>query len=481
VTTDHAETVLSGILAGERRDRLAQAISQLSEEHFQDTALRVIWNFIVRYYDITAAVVTADAFADLLGRSQADEAKVLHLTERFKRLDTQIPDHAFKYGILALRDTRAHVVTGETIATAMEILTSGKEVNRRELQGHEDAREYLYSSLADIDRLDKADIAPEGNIRTEAREIMDDYAKRKEGQGRTGVRTGLPAIDLTTNGLENGELILIAAYTGEGKSHLCTQIAWDVCVNQGKNVFFSTAETQRTQVRRRLIARHSRLPKFGLPRGLDSKDLRQGTLSPEHESVLQAVIEDFTTNPTYGRVHLAQVPRGATLSFVEARLNRAQQSHEYHLHVMDYLTLLTADVRRASSREELNDILRNGKMSAVGFADGTGIPLVSPWAMSQTAMKAAQLAGGYGLASLSDTSEAEKSADTIIALLRLPDTPNEIRLQFLKARDAEVPPASSLQVDYRNSFIAPKDTASAVSGLLGEEDEEASDLLGLNL
>jgi replicative DNA helicase len=468
---DHAARVLSGILNGSRRDRLAQANSVLIDDHFQDPVLRVIWTFVLRYYDLTAHVVSEEAFRDLLARRGTDEGKLLLYTERLKSLAaTPVADHEFKYAIQGLRDIRAHVETGETLATAMEILTAGATVDRRDLLGHEDAREYLYSALTSIDRLDKADHAPEGDMRTEARDILSDYADRKAGRGTTGVRSGIPFIDNTTNGFANGEMWLIAAYTGQGKTQFCSQTAWDVCVKQGKNVFFATSETQRTQVRRRIIARHSRQPQFGLPKGLDSKKIRLGTLNADEERILQEVIEDFTTNPNYGRLHIAQVPRGATLSFVEARANRFAQVCNVDLEIIDYIALLKSEAKRASSREELSDVLKDAKMHAVAFQDGNGVPLLSPWQMSQAALQRAETAGVYTLASLSDTSEAEKSADGIIPMLRMPDNPREVRLGFLKSRDSDTPEPATLECDYRTSYIGPKETVDSVSSLIGDDD-----------
>lgn len=253
-------------------------------------------------------------------------------------------------------------------------------------------------------------------------------------------------------------------------SMLTTQIAWDAAVTQGKNVFFSTSETIRPQVRRRLLARHSRLPQFGLPRGLNSADLKNGTLSPEEEEVFEQVVDDFTTNPTYGKIHLAQVPRGATLGFLEARLNRQQQNWNIDLVVIDYLALLKPDRHRQTSREEFNDVLKDAKVMATAHDGGRGVPIISPWAMSQTAYKEALRTGEYQLANLAETSEAEKSPDQIWAMLRLPDAPNEVKMQSLKNRDGDTPSSFVLATDYRAAFLGQKDSSGMASLLDTGED-----------
>jgi replicative DNA helicase len=60
---------------------------------------------------------------------------------------------------------------------------------------------------------------------------------------------GFPSIDNYTNGFANGELILIGAFTSEGKSMTIVNLAWNAACLQGKRVAIVTAETLRTQYR----------------------------------------------------------------------------------------------------------------------------------------------------------------------------------------------------------------------------------------
>jgi len=236
-------------------------------------------------------------------------------------------------------------------------------------------------------------------------------------------------------------------------SQLVTQIAWHAAVHQGKNVFFATSETLRAQVRRRMVARHSRLERFGLEHGLNARGIKQGSLTETEEQALGAVLDDLDTNPAYGRMEVAQIPSGGTLSYVAARMARAQQQWNIDLVVIDYLALLKNERNRTSEREEFNEIIRSAKTLAASFDAGRGVPVISPWQMKQAKYEDALRTGEYTLASLSDTSEAEKSADQIVTLLGLPDTPEMRRVKFLKVRDGDLPPSFDLAVDYRNAYI----------------------------
>jgi hypothetical protein len=462
---NHAETILAGIINGPRRDRLAIALTALSDEHFSDQSHRALYRTLERYYELTGYIITAKALRDLLERNNVSDDKVLTYETLYVTLENgrEVEDHEFRYALDALKDMRARQLTGETLATAAEILHGEKTVGKRSFSGHRDSRDFLYATLASMDN---PDAAPEGNMRSEGRDVMDEYAARKNQKHHSGLFTGIAPVDLATFGMEKGELVLVPAYTSQGKTQLVSQMAWHACVCQGKNVMFATTETSRATVRRRILARHSRQAQFNCPEGIDSAAIKHGNLDPAGERVLQEVVKDFGANPIYGVCHILQVPRGATLGFIESRLRALLQRTGVDMLVIDYLTLIKPDRPRASSREELNDVLRDTKMLAVGANDGNGIVVVSPWQIGGDKFQTAIKAGEYGLGSLSETSEAEKTPDLIMSLLRLPDAPSEAKLQLLKARDSEIPSPVTLEVDYRTSFLQPKQSAHDMAELL---------------
>lgn len=458
---DHGMRVLSGILPN-RRDNLHYAFQHIAPEHFRSEQLRVIWNLTEHYYNLTAGLLPPQVLSDLLERKGTEPAKAILLEQTLQEIiETPIEDDQFRYSIDALRDIREQQLTGESIATGFEILERGIKLpgEIEERKGHRHAREYLYSELGHIDRLGNAESAPEGDMRLETKEMLEDYATRKSGKFVAGVMTGIPALDRATAGHQKGDLALYCAYTSQGKSMLSAQLGWHAAVEQGKNVFLATSETVRAQYMRRLAARHSRQPQFGAPEGIDTTDIKNGTLSVGDEEIYRAVLDDLRTNPNYGKLYVTQIPRDATMAFLEARLSRQQQLWHIDLVVIDYLNLIKPSTKRQSSREEANDIIKDAKLLATSFNRGEGVPVVSPWQMSQTAFRNATGTDGrsgtglYGLTSLADTSEAEKSADLLVTLLRYPETPKKAKLQVLKARDSDIPPPMDLDVDFRCAFL----------------------------
>ena len=471
----HGKIVLSAILPN-RRDLLEKASLRLTPEHFSEKSQRTLFLMLERYADKTDGSVMPEKFLEDHLRDKVESGQTHLFVETYRLFsESDVPDAEFLWSVEQLRELVSEKDTQEALTNAMEILKEGKEAKGGVLlKGHLDARVYVSEALSDIDREFHSQESPEGNMRSEQEEMLQDYLERKDahlsGTSR-GIEFGIPTLDSHVQGLQRGDLCLIAGYSSDGKTTLVTQLAWHAAVEQKKNVVFLTTETLRPQVRRKLIARHSTLPIFENPDGLNTKDLRGGTLKPAEEKMLKRVVTDFTKNPEYGQLYIAQVPRGATLSTLEQRLTRIQRQFPVDLVVMDYLGLLASEYRRQNVREELKQIIIEAKQIATTFNDGMGVPFVSPWQVSREARQKAESLGMYTSAGLSETAEATNSSDVLVSLLAPTDNTNrraEVTMQVMKNRDGETASGLLVEVDYATATFASRQSAHfAVTSITG--------------
>ncbi len=474
---DHGKTVLGAILAG-RGDLLAAAQRHLRPEHFTDSVQAHLFTWCERYADQTGGVLPRAALPDIL-RSAAP-GTVLKYEEYYDLLTAAKPaDDEFTWSVQQLRELYADRRTGELTTRAYKILTQGDADGKRELRGHDDARKFLLSGLAEIERDLAAESAPEGDMRAEGREIKDDYVRR-EAQRTSGttVSAGIPALDLMLGGgQQRGELNLVAGYTSSGKTSICGQFAWHAVTQQGRNVVIFTSETLRGQVRFKILARHSRLEQFGLKDGINTRDMKAGTLGRQKND-FAAVLHDFASNPGYGHCYIAQVPRGATIGTLESRLARLARDWTADLVIVDSLALLRPEVRHRDLRESLVEILQEGKQVATAYQDGLGVPLLSPWQIRREARDEASKRGGYTLSALSETAEASNTADIIVSLLE-PDSDDSrgrnvpLKLSVLKNRDGERGGEPlELTADYATAYFAPAGAGTSHEDLIGYGESE---------
>jgi replicative DNA helicase len=453
---DHSKVVLGAILP-DKPELLNKAMSQLTDIHFPDAQYRTLFLLMERYLETAGAVLTRDALMDILAARNIDAGRTALYAETYDSLvKAQYDVSEFRWSIEQLKELAAERQTAEAITSGMEILNRGSKGPKGEdLIGHNDARTHILTKFAEIDRELSMQESPEGDSRLEASDIFAEY---NEIRRTSGIKFGIKELDDKIGGLQNGELDLIVGYSSSGKTTLATiQLAWSAAIEQGKNVVILTSETLRPQVRRKLICRHSMLPMFELDHGINSRHLKagRGYLTPEEERAFPDVVNDYTSNPNYGKLVIVQVPRGATISTCEGKLMRYQREFQVDLAVIDYLALLKPDRRFSSRREELAATIQEGKQMATTFDDGRGIPVVSPWQTSRDSWKEAQQVGYYNSSALAETAEATSSSDVVITLLEPKENESryaDIKAQVVKNRDGEKSLGIDLTVDYATSF-----------------------------
>lgn len=456
--SQHARHLLAAIIP-DQLDLLDRALRDLTPEQIPDRLLANMLRMLERYSEVATAVMTRDAMTDMLSGAKVDAGSIAAYQEIYDEL-YQLPcdEPRFRWALEQIRELAADRATQETLTQGMEIVTRGVQDERgKTLKGHHDARTHVLTRFADIDRSLSMQDAPEGDVRNEGKDILAEYAAqeaaREAGQS-IGINFGVSPLDDRVGGLHRGELVLIVGYTSDGKTSLCVQLAWSAVVEQRKNVLFLTTETVRNQVRRRLMARHSCLPVFGPGDGVNSRDIKHGTLSFDERRRFQATVEDFHSNPGYGRCYVAQVPRRSSMAYVESKIVRVGRMMEIDLVIMDYLALLQPERKRETKREELSSTLIAAKQLSTTVNDGLGVPFVSPWQINRAARVVAEEKGSYDLSGLSETSETSNSSDTIISLLAPFDNQDrraKVKGQLLKHRDGEKANSIELRVDFATS------------------------------
>jgi replicative DNA helicase len=455
---DAARGVYAGIFP-DRRDLFMEAERLLSEDHFVSEAQRALWRWAVRYWEIAHEVMPRSMV--LAQAEKIELSKRVSVVELYDACaGTQVSDGEFHYYVEELRTQRMHALTGDALTNAMELLTRGGEVDGEEVEpGPVPAWDLLQREYARITQLSARETAPEGDVWAESDRHLLEYSRRKEDAvaGRLGVTTGIGIIDKHTGGFQPGDLVLIAGYVSAGKSQLCVQIAYHSSVERQQNVVYITTETSRQVTSRRLIARHSRAQKFqGLP--LDSKKLKTGSLTTEEERRFQEVVHDLhagVANGAYGHLYIAQVPVRPTLGYVESIMRRVQVSFPVDLLVIDYLALLAPERRRESTVAEKAELVQQAKVLATTFNNGHGVPLITPWQVRRESYERAKTEREFDDAVTAETSEADKSADVTLSLLKLREQKNRIMMQFLKNRDGEIPPRFEMEIDYASSRFIP--------------------------
>ena len=173
-------------------------------------------------------------------------------------------------------------------------------------------------------------------------EAMDAYRKAKESGGAlSGVPTGLLDLDRLTGGWQPGDLVLIGARPGMGKTSLAVTSAL-AAAKAGHAVGLVSLEMSRRQVGQRILAQAA---------GISLTVIRTGQGSEIAEAGLQDVVEKTKGAPIW----IDDSP-GLSVSDLRARVRHLVHRREAKLVIVDYLQLLDPDERSESSERETREI-----------------------------------------------------------------------------------------------------------------------------
>lgn len=215
----------------------------------------------------------------------------------------------------------------------------------------------------------------------------------------TGVTTGFERLDMLTAGLQNSDLVVIAARPSMGKTAFALCTALNAAIRQNITVAIFSLEMSKEQLMHRMLAIRGRVNLSSLRRPASLKD--------EDWKNLYAAADVIARAPIF----IDDSPALSTLE-LRARARRLKAEHGLGLIVIDYLQLMRSS-RRTDSRElEISDISRSLK----GLAKELNIPVV---ALAQLNRKVEDRTDKRPiLADLRESGAIEQDADVIMFVYR---------------------------------------------------------------
>lgn len=220
-------------------------------------------------------------------------------------------------------------------------------------------------------------------------------AGNKDGEGH-GVPTGFAGLDNVLVGMGAGDLVLVGARPGMGKTAFALNIAVNAARKTKKSVCIFSLEMSAPQLALRMLSSEALV---------NSYSLRSGTVDDNDWAKL-ASASSFLADCD---IYIDDTP-GISVSKMRAKLRRIKN---IGLIVIDYLQLMQSDKRSSDNRvQEVGDISRNLKL----MAKELGVPVVC----------CAQLSRGPEsrenkrpmLSDLRDSGAIEQDADSVMFLYR---------------------------------------------------------------
>ncbi|MFL5245440.1 MAG: replicative DNA helicase [Gemmataceae bacterium] len=238
-------------------------------------------------------------------------------------------------------------------AVVRNLIHAGNEVLRDAYDQSMPADELLESAERKI--LDIAQMGLTGQTFTLEAALNEAYARidaRHEGghESISGLETGFTDLDNITAGLQNSELVVIAARPSAGKTAFSLNLVRHIGVEIGHPVFFVSLEQSRIELAERLLCCQAKV---------DSHKLRVGKLGGDD---MQRLI-DAGNELSKAKIFIDDTP-GQGMLRIAANARRLKLRHKIRLVVVDYLQLIEPDNRRDSRQEQVAQLSRRLKFLA---------------------------------------------------------------------------------------------------------------------
>lgn len=168
--------------------------------------------------------------------------------------------------------------------------------------------------------------------------------------GVTGVPTGFPDLDEITCGLQNSDLVIIAARPSMGKTTLALNIAQHIAVYEKMPVAIFSLEMSKEQLVQRVLCAQA---------NIDAQRLRRGFLTEEDYPKLTRAAGPLAEAPLY-------IDDTAAISVMEmrAKARRLKAEHGLAAVFIDYLQLMRGTERSENRQQEISAISRSLKALA---------------------------------------------------------------------------------------------------------------------
>jgi replicative DNA helicase len=323
------------------------------------------------------------------------------------------------------------VVYGKTIHEKFRIrqlILTCQKVTAQGYSGYGDAQAFIDSteqSIYDIARTqESSSVHP-------LREVMREAFKRIEnanarGARITGTPTGFDRYDRMTSGLHEGELTIVAARPGMGKTSLVLNMATNVASPQelvsakdpndrwmepGCGVVVFSLEMPREQIVHRLLCSEAKVDVSKVRTGmLTSGDWQKLTQAAGRLAGLNLWVDD---TPALGLLDLRSKVRRLQAEFNRVP-DKSGQKQRIGLVVIDYLQLMKGREGASSREQEISEISRGLKQLAKELA----LPVIALSQLNRAVETRGEKSKRPQLSDLRESGAIEQDADNILFIYR---------------------------------------------------------------
>lgn len=288
-----------------------------------------------------------------------------------------------------------------------ELIELTKKI-QKEAEQIEEIDIYLEKTISEIQNIE-FQTEKEENFIEEVAKVATQIEENINKKQDYSYYTGFLDLDDLTDGLHKGELTIIGARPGVGKTTFSLQLAEHISKKQ-KNVAYVCLEMSTEQMIQKLLAKASRV---------NSRKIRNGDLQEnEIDRIGQACID-------VSDLKMNILTKIRTIQQIEITARRMKNRGKLDLLIIDYLQLVRSGGKFQSREQEVADISRTLKLLSIELE----IPIIALCQLNRNASK-----NEPTLADIRESGSIEQDADNVIFLYQENEENNLVTVDLQKQR-----------------------------------------------
>ena len=345
-------------------------------------------------------------------KAKKEEISILSIKNRINSKSSTILKYLSNLGEYSYKtnvDSVYKMLKENTKKTEVLALT---KVIQEELKEIEDADIYIEKIISKLQKIEFQTEKEETfvNLVVRTAKLIESNINKKKNYD---LYTGFFDLDALTDGLHEGELTIVGARPGVGKTTFSLQIAERIAEKE-KNVLYISLEMSEEQIIQKLLAKKARV---------NSRKIRNGSLESQEIDKIGlacAKISDLS-------MHI--LTKINTIQQIEIVARRMKNKRKLDLLVIDYLQLVKSIGNFKSREQEVADISRTLKLMSLELE----IPIIALCQLNRNASK-----NEPTLADIRESGSIEQDADNVIFLYQENEENNIITVDLQKQRAGNI-------------------------------------------
>ena len=316
------------------KEIVGQSVQLIDRDSFYQADHQIIFDVLVKLYEMNRPIDSVILVEELLKRQLLEEVGG---TGYIAQILNSVPSSA--HGAHYAGIVREKAMLRQLISASNDIL-------RDSYAPHEQADLVLDKAERRIFEIAQKKI---GGAIEPLEKVLHEVFEMIENRGQRGVETGFHELDDMMNGLQNGEMIIVAARPSMGKTAFAMNIVEHIAADLRLPCAVFSLEMSKQQLAQRMLCSRGQI---------DAHKLRKGMLNSQEYTKLASVVGELAKAPVW-----VDDSAGLTPLELRAKARRLKLQHDVKCIMIDYMQLMD-NPGPESRQQQISEISRAVKAVA---------------------------------------------------------------------------------------------------------------------